>query len=166
MGPETGDHKKRDQKWERARSIFRKNDLTGVDSRCEIDGESDSDAQVSDQKHPVFATAAELKDGALFGRSDQAIRSSVGALCGAGYLPIPACDDSAAETGRPGDYEKPDGGCKHSEGLGAEGSEEAVRVRKEKIVQAGEPDGRKQPWPELVRFGGVSEELCESDRSE
>ena len=66
-----------------------------------IEGESDSGAQVSDQKHLAFATAgqglaAELKDGALFGRSDQAIRSSVGAYAGAGYLPIPACDDSAA----------------------------------------------------------------------
>jgi hypothetical protein len=61
------------------------------------------------------------------------------------YLPIPACDDSAAETGRPGDYEKPDDGCKHSEGMGGEGSEEAVLVRKEKIEQAGEPDGQKQP---------------------
>jgi hypothetical protein len=29
--------------------------------------------------------------------------------------------------------------------MGGEGSEEAVLVRKEKIEQAGEPDGQKQP---------------------
>ena len=121
-----------------------------MDCRCKIDGESDSDAQVSGQKHLVFATAgqrlaAELKDGALFGRSDQAIRSSVGAYAGPGIFRFQRATIVPPETGRPGDYEKPDGGCKHSEGMGAEGSEEAVRVRKEKIVQAGEPDGRKQP---------------------
>jgi hypothetical protein len=49
--------------------------------------------------------------------------------------------------------------------MGAKGSEEAVRVRKEEIV-AGEPEGGNSHSPDLVRFGGVSEELCKSDRSE
>jgi hypothetical protein len=111
----TGDHKELDQKWERARSIFRENDLV-----------------------------AELKDGALFGRSDQAIRSSVGACAGPGIFRFQRAMIVPPQTGRPGDYEKPNDGCKHSEGMGG-GSEEAVLVRKEKIEQAGEPDGQKQP---------------------
>jgi hypothetical protein len=81
----------------------------------------------------------------VFGRSDQAIRSSVGAYAWPGIFRFQRATIVPPETGRPGDYEKPDGGCKHSEGMGAEGSEEAVRVRKEQIVQAGEADGRKQP---------------------
>jgi hypothetical protein len=103
--------------------------------------------QVSDQKHLVFATAgqglaAELKDGALFGRSEQAIRSSVGAYAGPGIFRFQRATIMPPETGRPGDYQKPDGGCKRSEGMGAEESEQAVRVRKEKIIPAaGEPDG-------------------------